>query len=62
MYKVKNIYTNQQERNSVSFEIRKCNNQTNPNCKPETEVEDLFSEIFFTEFHIETKADFSLFE
>ena len=48
MYKVKNIYTKQSLRNSISIEIRLCDAHHNPKCKSKEYVDDFLSDIYFT--------------
>ena len=60
MFKVKNEYSNRHHRNSVSIEIRKCQNTSELTCKDNKEIEDFLSEIYFTQYQIETDLDYNM--
>ena len=62
MYKIRNEYSNRRLRNSVSIEIRKCQNTTDLICKDNQEIEDFLSEIYFMQYQIETNLDYNILE
>ena len=52
-YKIKNGYTNLTERVSFSVEVHKCYvNNPKDICKSPTEIEEVMSMIFFTNYNV----------
>ena len=61
-WSVKGAYGNAEERKSFYIEINTCMKSKNPNCKSQTEIDDLLSEVFFTFYHANGKAELKNFE
>ena len=58
-YKLKNSYVNETERNSVSFEIKKCDSKSNKNCKSDSIIQSLAEQMVFTIYLTYGKLSFT---